>query len=213
MKKLTRSTTLLFPVFLILTALVQEASAQCVQCKATGGAFNCVPSTNGGCQCATVGPGNQDCVISNPCSRGINCVQDTSLATKGIKHAGLKLDDSLIREIGQTHPRFATMLASINKAGGLKDWTQVHQFAAPVNTADLENWLKPEDEAQTFSREYKRKQVPNAEPVVYEFTLQIIDGTRSVLHGKVIKGFDADPAGTTLEIEFVESKAASWKLY
>lgn len=213
MKKLTRSATLLFPILLVLIALVQEASAQCVQCKASGGAFTCVPATNGGCQCATVGPGNQDCVISNPCSRGVNCIQDPSLATRGKKQAGLKLDDSLIREIGQTHPRFATMLVSMNKAGGLKDWMQVHQFAAPINTADLENWLKLEDEAQTFSREYKKKQVPGAEPVVYEFILQVVDGARSVLQGKVIKGFDGDPAGTTLEIEFVEGKAASWKLY
>lgn len=211
MKTFSRSFSVLSIAFFIIAALAQETSAQCVNCKAVGGAFTCVPSQNGGCQCSPVGPGSQDCVISIPCSMSIKCEQGASVATQ--KRAGLKIDNSTIRQIGQAHPRFATMLAAMNKAGGIKDWMQVHQVAAPIYTADVENWLKPDNEVQDFFREYHNRQVPNAEPPVYEFTLQVSDGGHSVLQGKVIKGFDGDPAATNLEIELTGGKVINWGLY
>ena len=105
------------------------------------------------------------------------------------------------------------MLATMNKVGGIKDWMQVHQVAAPIYTSDVENWLKPDNEVRDFFRQYRKRQVPDAEAPVYEFTLQVIGGEHAVLQGKVIKGFDGDPAGTNLEIEFAGGKVVNWKLY
>jgi len=202
-RTLSRSFTLLSVMFFVLAILAQETLAR--------GGFVCAPSTNGGCQCATVGSGQQDCVISIPCSSSVRCEQGASVASQ--QRAGLKIDNSIIREIGQTHPRFAAMLATMNKVGGIKDWMQVHQVAAPIYTSDVENWLKPDNEVRDFFRQYRKRQVPDAEAPVYEFTLQITEGERAVLQGKVIKGFDGDPAGSNLEIEFAGGKVVNWKLY
>lgn len=128
------------------------------------------------------------------------------------RRTGQKIDDSIIREIGQAHPRFATMLATMNKVGGIKDWMQVHQVAAPIYPSDVENWLKPDKETGDFFRDYRKRLVPNADPPVFEFTLQVT-GEHAVLQGKVIKGFDSDPAGTNLEIDLDAGKVVNWKVY
>jgi hypothetical protein len=186
---------------LILTPVV---SAQCVKCKSSGGRFVCGPSANGGCECSPVMC--EDCVVSIPCPGPHPCDRTPALT-------GLGFDVKLIREVAQRHPRFAIMLASLNKTGGLKGWARVSSMPARLDSSEVENWLKPRAEAKEFFQEYQKRRVPGADPVEYEFTLEGDSKTRGVVRGKVLTGFPDDPAGTQLRIEIENEKVARWEVY
>lgn len=126
--------------------------------------------------------------------------------------SGVKVDEATIREIGQRHPRFATMLASLNKAGGLKSWASVSSFPARLDASEVENWLKPPAETKAFFREYKKRRVPGAKPIVYEFTLSKLAETHAVISVKVVNGFPGDPPTDGLEIELVNGHVLRWDL-
>lgn len=126
--------------------------------------------------------------------------------------SGVKVDESVIMEIAQLHPRFATMLASLNKVGGAQSWSRVSSFPARLEASEVENWLKPPAETKAFFREYRKRRVKDAKLLVYEFTLSKLDDTRAVIRGTVVEGFADDPAATELEIELVNNRVARWNL-
>lgn len=126
--------------------------------------------------------------------------------------AGVKVDEATIREIGQRHPRFATMLASLNKTGGLKSWARVSSFPARLDASEVENWLKPPTETKVFFREYNKRHVSGAKLIVYEFTLSKHAETHAVIGVKVINGFPGDPPADGLEIELLGGHVIRWDL-
>jgi hypothetical protein len=215
MPSTTKCLTLRLGLFITLAAFAPTVAAQCVQCVDSGGAFSCGPSKNGGCLCAPVGADRGDCVLTTPCRAADGKQPATDCGGGGsTRSTGIRIEPDIIRSIGEVHPRFATMLASINKTGGLKKWMQVYQLAAPLNSSDVENWLKPEDDKEvlTFFKKYKKRYVRDAAPVVYEFTVEAIDETHSIIHGKVVSAFAGEPVDSVLTIELNDGKVMHWEV-
>lgn len=202
-KVTARSLAVIFTLLFLLT-LTPGVSAQCVKCKSSAGCFVCAPSANGGCECSPVMC--EDCVLSFPCPGPRPCDRTPAIT-------GLSFDATLIREVAQRHPRFAIMLASLNKTGGLKGWARVSSMPARLDSSEVENWLKPSAETKEFFQEYHKRHVPDAGPVEYEFTLEGDSKTRAVVHGKVLSGFPDDPAGTQMRVEIENGKVVRWEVY
>jgi hypothetical protein len=126
---------------------------------------------------------------------------------------GLSFDAAVIRQVAETHPRFAIMLVSLNKTGGLKRWARVYSMPARLYSSEVENWLKPRSEAKEFFQEYQKRHVAGAAPIEYEFTLEGDSKTRAMVYGKVVTGFPEDPAGMRLKLEIDNKKVVRWEVY
>jgi len=167
------------------------------------------------------------CVVSIPCPRKGGCgeggvdgdIIDAKFAKRSVRrqegggrHKAYRLNPGIIREIAQRHPRFARMLASLNRAGGIKEWSSVTSFPAPLEASEVENWLKPPAETRDFFKAYQTRRVPGAQLIVYEFTVEEVDALHAVIRGKIVSGFPDDPPGTALVIEVVKGKAVNWRV-
>lgn len=225
MKLTMKPLTLLLVAFWVTVNLASSVTAQCVACKTSGACFTCKPAANGGCECAPVQC--DDCVVSIPCPRKGGCgdgggdvvIIDAKSARSdvrrqevGSRQKAYKVNAGIIREIAQRHPRFARMLAGLNKAGGIKTWSRVTSFPAPLEASEVENWLKPPEETRDFFKAYQARRVPGAELVVYEFTVEEVDASHAVIRGEIMSGFPDDPPGTMLVIEVVKGRAVNWRV-
>jgi hypothetical protein len=126
--------------------------------------------------------------------------------------SGVIIDETVILEIGQVHPRFATALASLNTVGGLKDWAQISSYPAHLESSEVVNWLKPTAESKRFFLEYRKRRVAGAKLIIVEFTLDKADG-RTVVRGKINNGFPDDLLTTQLEIELNKGKVVRWNVF
>lgn len=225
MKLTMKSLMFLLVAFWVTIALAPSVTAQCVACKTSARCFTCKPAANGGCECSPVQC--EDCVISIPCPRSGGCVDGSGGVIGDAKFVkttarcqeaeaqpkGYQVNAEVIRSIAQQHPRFARMLASLNKVGGIKSWSRVTSFPARLEASEVENWLKPPAETQNFFKEYQTRRVPGAKLLVYEFTVENVDPSYAVIRGEVVSGFPDDPPGATLVIEVVKGKAVNWRVY
>ena len=186
-------------------AFAPNAAAQCVQCEPDAGCYSCGPSTRGGCRCQPASC--FDCLVTTPCSDRIKC------RPSGEREAGIKFDETVITEIGQVHPRFAVALISLNKVGGLKDWTKFSTFPARLEASEVVNWLKPRAEAKDFYLDYTGRRVADAAPITIEFDLERVNDIRVIIKGRITNTISDDPPQTQLELELEKGRVVKWNLY
>lgn len=129
--------------------------------------------------------------------------------------SSFKFAPNTIRELAAIHPRFAATLAGLNKAGGPTDnYSKIFWAPVDISTADVEYWLKPEQESATFFEQFNRKakrantkvKKGKLEPVIYEITFE--EGPSSslaTLELRVIKGAPNDPPYSSMELKLAGS--------
>ena len=175
-----------------VTGKPQESMA-CIICSRILNCYQCFLSRvfNGGFFCRTYGCSR--CVTTNTCR--IRPIGPTPLDSAAQYPS--KIADDTIREIAQTHPRFAAILAQGNSAGWDNvDSQQVYFPPVEISQSEIGYWLLPEDnpEAIAYFEEFeKRAQALFAQgkaDFIHEITLTKDSDTTTTLMLKVVSGVD-----------------------
>jgi len=198
-------------VMIVLTVFSTQVFAQCTTCAPSNrvpGAITCQPNSSGGQECQAQG---DTCTLAGVCRppRDIPPGEDgSSFASK--LDAKPEIEPSLIKQIAETHPRFAFALATLVKNGTLgKDGVRIYIVPKPITIEDVEKTLASEQptllptEANSLSSSKRKvRKQEKVIPVIYEISFQ---DTKLVL--SVVQGTSLDSAYTKLEVDFAEVPA------
>ena len=216
---------------LAISALANETIAQCVNCVTVAGCMECQARPNGGKGCRTLSCDgcmiNVACegvmeeweVLNTPLSpverlshritwRNISSIENcasANAAQREVHRQDVRLNPSLIREIGAVHPRFARALTMLNEGGLNSRWARIYLTPVSITSADVEWWLRPRQESSAFferlTAEARRINLQGTPPVIYELTMEETPNISSAtLTLRVIRGNIADPSYSSLTI-------------
>jgi len=214
MSKLKR---ILMPILFVFvfTFTADQASAQCRTCTAP-------PPVGVACyKCVDITIGFETCRILHChfCDVAGDCPIE-GVANRSSSKLLLSFDPNTIRQIAKKHPRFAATLANMNHLGGLSDNARLHWLPVPISKADVEWYLKPENESAKFFEKLERKiqhlSLKKSQEVIYEIAIdESADSTLATVHLKVIKWGAADPDYSSLKIVFLNMgnpEKKDWKV-
>jgi hypothetical protein len=181
-----------------------DVHAQCVYCKPKKSVFVCAPATSGGNECAT----DEDatlCGLDSPCGGEL---QRPTVQSK------IRLNEQILKEIGKVQPRFAVILAFVNRQNLLsKGQARIFMMPGEISEDDVEQAINPSLK-KTLTKEYlkelrDRTQKGNqaeVSPLEYEITLEESSNfSTGLIRLKVVLGYEFDLVYSTLEIN-VETK-------
>jgi len=181
-----KTTNLMLLVFLAVSLFTVEIVAQCVQCQSSG---------SGGRECQS------------------NGFAESSVDSKGL--GIVKVDEAILREIAEKHPRFAIALSLAAESGFIgEDDVKVLVVPVEFTKADFEKWLefkKVEQSGKPFKNfggfaQKLNEFDENTPPVTYVIKTETITGDQATIKLNVEQAFYLDPAFSSLEVGLRRAK-------
>jgi len=210
---------MLWVALAVSTLFSIQAVAQCQTCKPSErvpNALVCKSASSGGQECQAAG---DTCALAGICRGNIPPIEDPDIYRFAI-------EPTLIKQIGEVHPRFAFALATLLKNGMLSDGVKIYIVPKEITMTGVEERLTSnqsknlplEINTAPLPRKGKSLELKKFSPVIYEISL----GENSKLTLKVVQGTPLDPSYSRLEIDLVEVdglnseekriKAVSWRV-
>ena len=182
---------IIFTAIIVLAGLTHVAGANCWVCKSPTG------------PCDDGNPGGQEfCAPGPPCFTG----GSTCPATPSpLPVPSIIIDDAVISDLAEVHPRVAMILAAINLNGGVRGTvTEVYDLAIPFDQEDFRTYVESPEDSRN---ERLATAAGSVESVEFRVTVEMLGESASALSIESIRPFDADRPFRILRLPLTHSVA------